>query len=94
MGTAEQTGAALNGTGLVPIADAATRLGRSPWTLKRWYRDRNLPVVICQDRWSVPESFLVMVERSPKPGCAGVLEEIAAEWFARYAPADVAGSAS
>ena len=82
MNIAEHPGAALNASGLAPIADAARRLGRSPWTLKRWYRKGNLPVVISEGQWSVPESFLAMVAASPQPGHAGVLEDIAAEWFA------------
>jgi hypothetical protein len=67
---------------LTPIAAAATRLGRSSWTLKRWYRAGILPVVSAQGQMSVPESFLIAVEMSPQPGRAGVLEDIAAEWFA------------
>ena len=82
MGTTGQAGAALSSTGLAPITEAAKRLGRSPWTLKRWYRKGNLPVVISEGQWSVPESFLAMVASSPQPGRAGVLEDIAADWFA------------
>jgi hypothetical protein len=85
----EQTGAALSATRLVPIAAAAVRVGRSPWTLRRWYRAGVLPVVSAGGQMSVPESFLVMVETSPRPGCAGVLEDIAAEWFAANSAAQV-----
>jgi hypothetical protein len=67
---------------MVPITDAARRLGRSSWTLKRLYREGHLPVVIIQDRWLVPESFLAMVGTSPQPRRAGILEDVAAEWFA------------
>jgi len=84
MGTAEHTGAALSASRLVPITAAAKRLGRSPWTLKRWYHNGVLPVVISADRWFVPESFLIMVATSPQPKRAGVLEEIAADWFALH----------
>jgi hypothetical protein len=78
----------LSTTGLVPIAAASRRLGRTPWTLKRWYREGILPVVISQEHWFVPESFLAMVDASPQPKRAGQLEDIAAEWFATYsAPA-------
>jgi len=80
----------LSTSGLAPIADAAKRLGRSPWTLKRWYRKGHLPVVISQEQWFVPESFLAMVDASPQPGRAGVLEEIAADWFAAHSPERVA----
>jgi predicted site-specific integrase-resolvase len=76
----------LSGCGLVPITAAAKRLGRSPWTLKRWYREGLLPAVISQDRWSVPESFLAAMEASPRPRRAGVLEEVAAAWFASNSP--------
>ena len=72
--------------GLTPIAVAAKRLGRSPWTLKRWYRKGILPAVIMERRWYVPESFLAMVGTSPRPGRAGILEEIAAAWFAAHTP--------
>lgn len=71
---------------LAPIADAAEHFRRSVWTLKRWYRKGHLPVVISGGNWFVPESFLAMVDASPRPGCAGVLEDIAAEWFAARSP--------
>lgn len=88
MYTPGHTGGALSTTGLVPISTAARRLGRSPWTLKRWYREGHLPVVISAEHWFVPESFLSMVDASPRPKRAGLLEDIAAEWFATYsAPA-------
>jgi hypothetical protein len=74
----------LSTSGLVPITTAASRLGRTPWTLKRWYREGHLPVVISAERWFVPESFLAMVDASPRPKHAGQLEDIAAEWFATY----------
>lgn len=72
---------------LVPIGAAARRLGRSPWTLKRWYAKELLPVVIIQGQWHVPESFLAMVAASPRPGRAGDMKTIAAEWFAANSPA-------
>lgn len=42
----------------------------------------HLPAVISGSRWFVPESFVTMVIRSPRPKQAGVIEEVAAEWFA------------
>jgi len=74
----------LSTSGLAPIADAAERLGRSPWTLKRWHRKGHLPVVIAERQWFVPESFLAMVAASPQPKQAGMLEDIAADWFAAH----------
>jgi len=67
---------------LVPINDATSRLGRSVWTLKRMHRRGCLPAVIMQGKWSVPESFITAVLSSPRPGQAGVIEEIARAWFA------------
>ena len=73
--------------GLVPLADAARRLGRRHVrTLKRWYSKGFLPVVITEGQWEVPESFLIKVEASPRPARAGRLEEIARDWFAEHAP--------
>lgn len=69
---------------MIPIADAATRLGRSPWTLKRMFKDGHLPVVIMRSQWFVPESFIAAVLASPAPARAGVLEEIACGWFAAH----------
>jgi hypothetical protein len=80
----------VSGSGLVPIADAAKHFRRSTWTLKRWYRDEVLPVVIIQGQWFVPESFLAMVTVSPQPGRAGQMKDIAAEWFAANSPAPAA----
>ena len=75
---------------LLPIGDAAQRLGRSPWTLKRMHKAGNLPAVISGRLWYVPASFVAMVHASPRPGRAGVLEEVAAEWFAAHASEAVA----
>lgn len=67
---------------LLPIADAAQRLRQSPWTLKRMHKAGNLPAVISGGRWFVPESFVAAVFASPRPKQAGVIEQVAAEWFA------------
>jgi hypothetical protein len=72
--------------GAVPIGVLAARLGRSVRTLKRWYAKRWLPVLIFGREWFVPESFLTMLFASPQPGRAGVLQEVAAAWFALHAP--------
>jgi hypothetical protein len=74
---------------LLSIADAARRLGRTPWTLKRMHQAGNLPAVIMNGLWFVPASFVIMVLRSPRPGHAGVIEEIAREWFAAHTPGAV-----
>ena len=50
----------------------------------------NLPAVIANSRWFVPESFVAMVLGSPRPGRAGVIEEVAADWFAAHTPEAVA----
>ena len=75
---------------LLPIVDASQRLKISPWTLKRMHAKGNLPAVIANSRWFVPESFVVMVLGSPRPGRAGLIEEVAAAWFAAHAPEAVA----
>jgi len=80
-------------SGLVPIAEAAEVFGRSAWTLKRWYAKELLPVVIITGQWYVPASFLAMVTTSPRPGRAGVLKDVAAEWFAANAPAPATAGA-
>ena len=75
---------------LLPITDASKRLKLSPWTLKRMHKAGNLPAVIANSRWFVPESFVAMVLGSPRPGRAGVVEEVAADWFAAHTPEAVA----
>ena len=58
--------------GLVPLADAARRLGRRHVrTLKRWYSKGFLPVVITEGQWEVPESFLIKVEANANVDIAG-----------------------
>ena len=69
---------------LLPMADASERLNISPWALKRMHKAGHLPAVIANGRWFVPESFVGMVLSSPRPGRAGDVEEVAAEWFAAY----------
>jgi hypothetical protein len=70
---------------LVPIADAARRLRRSVWTLKRLYADDNLPVVMIGNRWLIPQSFIDMVFASIRPGRAADITEVARAWFAANA---------
>jgi hypothetical protein len=67
---------------LVPINDAAGRLGRSVGTLKRMHRKGCLAAVIMQGHWFVPESFIRAVLASPRPAKAGSIEDIARDWFA------------
>ena len=66
---------------LLPMAIASERLQLSPWALKRMHKAGHLPAVIANKRWFVPESFVTMVVRSPRPACAGVMEQVAADWF-------------
>ena len=76
---------------LVPIADAARRLGRSVWALKRLYtKDGDLPVVIIGNRWLIPESFIDMVFTSIRPGRAADIAEVARAWFAANADPEAA----
>jgi predicted site-specific integrase-resolvase len=77
---------------MIPISQAAAMLGRSPWTLKRWYRLGLLPAVIMLGRWYVPMSFIASVLSSPQPKKAGVLEDVAEAWFAAH-PASTGVSA-
>ena len=74
----------MGGDGAVPIKILAARLRRSVRTLKRWHAKGWLPVLIFAGQWEVPESFLVMLFSSPQPGQAGVLQEVAARWFATH----------
>ena len=76
---------------LIPIGDAARLLGYSADTLRRWHDEGHLPAVITPGgQWSVHESFISAVLASARPGKAGVIEEIARDWFAAHAPEAVA----
>lgn len=77
---------AVSGESLVPIADAALRLGRSVWTLKRRHAEGHLPAVIVGNRWLVPEGFINAVVASARPKQAGAIEQAAREWFAAHGP--------
>jgi hypothetical protein len=72
-----------NGTDdrLVPIAEAATQLRRSVWTLKRIYAEGDLPVIFIRTRWFVPESFIRLLFASMRPGQGGDFSEVAKAWF-------------
>jgi hypothetical protein len=72
---------------LVPLSEAAQRLGKSPDTLRRWHGEGHLPAVILLGQWSTYQSFIDDVLASARPGQAGVIEEIARAWFAEHAPA-------
>ena len=79
-----------SGESLVPIADAAQRLGRSVWTLKRRHAEGHLPAVIDGGRWLIHESFIEAVLASARPKQAGSIERAAREWFAAHTPEAVA----
>ena len=74
------------GDTLVPIAEAARRLRRSVWTLKRIYAKGHLPVTFIETHWFIPESFINAVVTSARPKQAGAIEQTAREWFAAHAP--------
>ena len=78
------------GAKLVPIEDAAQRLCRSVWTLKRLYADGDLPVTMIRNRWFVPESFIDLVFTSMRPGRAADVSEVAQAWFAANADLEAA----
>jgi hypothetical protein len=73
---------ALGGDRLVAFSEAAQRLGKSPDTLRRWHDEGHLPAVILLGQWSTFESFINAVLASARPGQAGVIEHVAAAWFA------------
>lgn len=82
--TAAVHGISLHADALLPIAVAAERLARSVETLKRAYKKGHLPAVI-DGQWAIPESFVQMVIRSPRPAQAGSLKQAADRWFAMHA---------
>jgi hypothetical protein len=71
---------------LIPLAVASDRLGYSVDTLQNWHDRGHMPAVIGPGgRWSTYESFIDAVLASARPRQAGVIEEIARDWFAaRY----------
>jgi hypothetical protein len=72
---------------LIPLSVASTRLGYSTDTLQRWHDEGHMPAVIGPGRrWSTYESFINAVLASARPRRAGVIEEIARDWFAAHAP--------
>ena len=76
---------------LVPFPEAARRLGRSPDTLRLWHAAGHCPAVVSPGgQWSTYESFIDAVLASARPKRAGVIEEIARDWFAAHSPEQVA----
>lgn len=76
---------------LIPLSIASTRLGYSADTLRRWHEEGHVPAVIGPGgQWSTYESFVEAVLGSARPGHAGVIEEIAREWFAAHTTGAVA----
>lgn len=71
------------GSLLAPINELATALDTSVRTLKRIYKQGDLPVVIIGVQWKVPVDFADAVIRSIRPGKAANVAEIGREWFAR-----------
>jgi hypothetical protein len=76
---------------LIPLAVASARLGYSVDTLQNWHDKGHMPVVIGPGgRWSTYESFVNAVLASARPRQAGVIEEIARDWFAAHVARAVA----
>ena len=76
---------------LIPLAVASARLGYSVDTLQNWHDKGHMPAVIGPGgRWSTYESFVNAVLASARPGQAGVIEQIARDWFAAHAARSVA----
>jgi len=76
---------------LVPFAEAARRLGRSPDTLRLWHDDGHMPAVVTPGgQWSTYESFIDAVLASARPKQAGLIEQIARDWFAVHSSEAVA----
>jgi hypothetical protein len=76
---------------LIPLAVASARLGYSVDTLQNWHDKGHMPAVIGPGgRWSTYESFVNAVIASARPRQAGVIEEIARDWFAAHAREEVA----
>lgn len=62
---------------------AGPQLGKTPETLHAWHDKGYLPAVVSRGgQWCTFESFVVDVLVSPRPGEPGVIENIAAAWFA------------
>lgn len=71
---------------LIALAIASSRLGYSVDTLQNWHDKGHMPAVIGPGgRWSTYESFVNAVLASARPRQAGVIEEIARDWFAAHA---------
>ena len=76
---------------LIPLAVASARLGYSVDTLQNWHDKGHMPAVIGPGgRWSTYESFVSAVLASARPRQAGVIEEIARDWFAAHEARTVA----
>jgi len=76
---------------LVPFPEAARRLGRTPDTLRLWHDAGHCPAVVSPGgQWSTYESFIDAVLASARPRRAGVIEEIARDWFTAHSPERVA----
>lgn len=76
---------------LIPLSVASTRLGYSAETLQRWHDEGHMPAVIGPGgRWSTYESFIEAVLASARPRQAGVIEQIARDWFAAHVAGAVA----
>ena len=79
------------GDRLIPFRDASERLGYSADTLKRWHDEGHFPAVVSPGgQWSTYESFIEAVLASARPKQAGLIEQIARDWFAAHAPGAVA----
>ena len=71
---------------LVPFPEAATRLGRSPDTLRLWHDAGHCPAVVSPGgQWSTYESFITAVLASARPKQPGSIEQMARNWFVAHA---------
>jgi excisionase family DNA binding protein len=76
---------------LIPIGEASRLLGYSTDTLRRWHDEGHMPAVITPGgQWSTYESFIAAVLASARPKQAGLIEEIARDWFAAHVSEAVA----
>lgn len=80
-----------HGDRLVPFGEASEQLGYSADTLRRWHDEGHMPAVVSPGgQWSTYGSFIQAVLASARPRQAGLIEQIARDWFAAHTPEVVA----